>query len=262
MEIMLSPSLFRKEIRENTLKFIFGVLLLGTVALIITITATPASCPQSFFSLQDNMPGLETNLNEVAEKAQETLSSYFWNQWNVKGLPLIGILISIILGAGVFAQEKAKGTLFFLASTPLSRRNIYDTKVAAGLVLLFACIIGATLLLILFTSFYGISLPVLPFVIGAFLAFCGLAVIYQATIIFSILTDDPLKAGVASVLLSFLLSIPGLFEGGQKYSLLLQMQFRNSALEEPFSWFFFLLMAALFFALRHLGLWLCYREEI
>lgn len=245
---MLGRSLFRKEIRENTLKFIFGVLLLGTVALIITITAISASCPQNFFLQQDNMP--------------ETLSSYFWNQWSAKGLPLAGILVSIILGAGVFAQEKARGTLFFLASTPLSRRNIYDTKVAAGLVLLFACIIGTTLLLILFTSFYGISLPVLPFVIGAFLAFCGIAVIYQVTIIFSILTDDPLKAGVASVLLSFLLSIPGLFEGGQKYSLLLQMQSRNSALEEPFSWFFFLLMAALFFALRHLGLWLCYREEI
>jgi hypothetical protein len=262
MKIMLGRSLFRKEIRENTLKFLFGVLLLGALALIITTPAASGPYPQSFFSRQDNLPGMETNLDKSPETAQKTLFSHFWKQWNSKGLALAGILVSIILGAGVFAQEKAKGTLFFLASTPLSRRNIYDTKVAAGLVLLFACIIGTTLLLILFTSFYGISLPVLPFVIGAFSAFCGLAVIYQVTIIFSILTDDPLKAGAASAFLSSLLSIPGLFEGGQKYSLLLQMQSRNSTLEEPFSWFFFLLMAALFFALRHLGLWLCYREEI
>ncbi len=251
---MLSRSLYKKEMQENMVKFLFGVLLLGIIA-IVTALAIPAPQP-----LEEALPGVATG--ELAERLQLSITARLWDQWNVKGLTLIGTLVTIILAAGVFSQEKAKGTLFFLTSMPLSRRDIYDTKLAAGLTLLGACIMGTTLVFIFSTSLAGIFLPALPFFAGALSAFGVLAVLYQVTIIFSILTNDSIKAGAASALLCFLLSIPGWFEGGKYFSLLYQMQYRDCMLEEPFSWFFFLLMVALFFMLRHLGHWIWSREEI
>ena len=254
---MLSRSLYKKEIQENMMKFLFGILLLSIIAF---VTAW-ANFDSHLF--QDVLPGFtEAGRVELEERLQEHYEALLWDQWNVKRLTFIGTLVAILLGAGVFAQEKAKGTLFFLTSIPLSRNNIYDTKIAAGLTLLGICIMGSTLLLFLFTSLAGLFLPAFSFLAGALLAFCGLAVTYQVTVIFSLITNDPIKAGAGSALLYFLLSIPGWFEGTEKFSLLFQMQSRKSVLEEPFSWFFFLLMALIFLILRHLGQWLWSREEI
>ena len=222
---MLSRSLYRKEIQENTIKFLLGVLLLGVLAIVTALSISASQPPE------ETLPGIATG--ELAEKLQLSLTARLWDQWNVKGLTLIGTLVTIILGAGVFAQEKAKGTLFFLTSMPLSRRDIYDTKLAAGLTLLGACLMVTTLILIFSASFAGLSLPALPFLAGAFSAFGILAVLYQVTIICSILTNDAIKAGATSILLCFLLSIPGWFEGGKNFSLLYQMQSRDCVLEEP-----------------------------
>ena len=117
---MLSRSLYRKEIQENTIKFLLGVLLLGVLAIVTALSISASQPPE------ETLPGIATG--ELAEKLQLSLTARLWDQWNVKGLTLIGTLVTIILGAGVFAQEKAKGTLFFLTSMPLSRRDIYDTS--------------------------------------------------------------------------------------------------------------------------------------
>ncbi|WP_241078424.1 ABC transporter permease subunit [Natranaerofaba carboxydovora] len=59
-------------------------------------------------------------------------TTYIWSQWHGNNLVQIGAILSIILGMGVIAKETSKGTISFLVSKPVSRFEIFTTKVATG----------------------------------------------------------------------------------------------------------------------------------
>ena len=59
---------------------------------------------------------------------------------------------------GAFSNELSYGTALFLLSKPVTRREIYTTKVVAGILLLAVSVLGSTLLLALVAALKGFDL--------------------------------------------------------------------------------------------------------
>ena len=124
---MIHPALLAKEIRENRVKLIIFLVLLGAVALSLPLIFEPA---REFFQSIDLSPYIDPQaLNFISA----SFESFAWSQWTAKNLSQVGTLAAIVFGMGAFSNELSFGTALFLLSKPVTRREIYTTKVVAGI---------------------------------------------------------------------------------------------------------------------------------
>lgn len=259
---MVNEALFKKELKEARGRFLFCFLLLTAVA-IVSVLAYPR-LEELLSATSGESSGLIMGFSGVSslEITELSFSLYLWSQWSATYIYLLGILAAIIFSAGAFAQEKAHGTLVFLASTPLTRTTIYDSKALAGLTLLAICIFGSTVILLLISFAAGFALPALLFLASALIAFLGATIVYLFTLIFSMFTSDAVKAGISSLLLCMILAIPGWFPASREYSLFYHLQSWDLYYHNQFPLLFFLTMLLLAAALYRGGLILWQRLEI
>jgi|LFRM01.1.fsa_nt_gb ABC-2 type transport system permease protein len=253
---MIHPALLAKEIRENRVKLIIFLVLLGAVALSLPLIFEPA---REFFQSIDLSPYIDPQaLNFISA----SFESFAWSQWTAKNLSQVGTLAAIVFGMGAFSNELSYGTALFLLSKPVTRREIYTTKVVAGILLLAVSVLGSTLLLALVAALKGFDLDYGAFFVANLIAFAGLAVVYLGTVIFSVLIAEAVKAGVAAAFFWLLLSIPGYFAPTAELSIFYQIKaipywLNGQSAIVPLG--FFLVLAG---ALYEIGVWLWNRREI
>lgn len=154
----------------------------------------------------------------------ETYDNYIWSLWISRYLLSSLIFAALLLGSSSLAGEELYKTVLFLTGKPLSRREIYTTKTAAGLFLL-SVIAGLSSLIILIISLLkGYSLNISAVLLGVLIALTGSFTVYLGALLFSALTSHPLKALTAAALFWFLLFLPGFFAPSAWYSLLNYMK--------------------------------------
>ena len=185
---MINHSLLKKELLESRSKYLLSTLIMGLPAILSVI-----------LYLENGDHLLKVSFNQ-----------YIWS-WNGGILPVMGTVVAIVLGMGSFSLERAQGTVLFLLNTPLSRESIFRTKTFAGLLLLSGTLIVSVLLLFLTSRLFDYHLDFGPFIAVFVLTFMGLFFVFQLTVIFSVLTTDPVKAGVFSASCCFVLYAAGLF---------------------------------------------------
>jgi ABC-type transport system involved in multi-copper enzyme maturation permease subunit len=207
-----------KELRENRVKFVIMVVILGILGI---------SIPLLFDWTGNILRNLDLspfiNPGELSFIISD-YGNYAWSQWTAKNLTQLATLAAIVLGMGALAGEAAYGTAPFLLSKPLSRRRVYTTKIIAGAILLAGIVFGSTVIFILVSGLKCFAFDRGAFLVSSALAFGGAVVIYLGTAIFSVLIAEPVRAGVAAALFWILASLPGYFKSTAAYSIFFQMK--------------------------------------
>ncbi|MEW5921734.1 MAG: ABC transporter permease subunit [Bacillota bacterium] len=246
---MISPALFFKELVENRIKFWISFFILGVLAVIIPL----------LYAFAGNMLG-SINLSPYVNPGEisfilSSYPNYAWSQWTAKNLTQFASLAAIVLGMGALAGETAYGTAPFLLSKPLTRRQVYATKMAAGIFLLGLAIVASTFLLILVSAMKGYTLQAGPFIASAIVVYVGAAVIYLGTAVISTIIPDPVKAGVVAAIFWGLASVPGYFRGTVQYSIFYQMKAIRYWLQGEFPWLVLILWLGIGFLLFETGVY-------
>lgn len=257
MSKFINKSLCKKELKENKGKFLLCFLLFAAAAFFVVFIYQSENLLKGSVS-REAFPVLPV----AAETLYENFAYYAFSCWNARYSYQLGTLTAIILGAGAFSSERARNTLVFLSGTPLSRRAIFDTKAAVGLMYLSACVLGGIVFLIFGATFSGHVLPSGLFFAQTLVILAGLWVIYLVTLIFSLFSTDPVKTGAFSAFFWFVLSIPGWFSATKTYSIFYHMQSWSLFLERSFPWVFFASMVVLCAVLRLAGQILWSKEDI
>ncbi len=251
---MINHALFVKELVENRIKFWIALFVLGVIAVAIPLlfefTTELGRLDLSHFVDPGELSFILSNYN-----------NYAWSQWTAKNLTQLASLTAVVLGMGALAGESAYGTAPFLLSKPVSRRQVYTTKVVAGIFLLGIAIYVSTFILILVSSMQGYALQVGPFIASTFVVFAGGAVIYLGTALISTLIPDPVKAGVVAGLFWALLSVPGFFRATAHYSIYYQMKAIPYWLQGVFPWFVMLVLLGLGYMLLETGVYYWKRKD-
>ncbi len=251
---MINHALFVKELVENRIKFWIAMFILAVIAVSIPL----------LFDLTKELESMD--LSRFVDPGQlsfilSNYHNYAWSQWTAKNLTQFASLAAIILGMGALAGESAYGTAPFLLSKPLSRRQVYTTKAAAGIFLLGIAIYVSTFILILVSSMQGHALQVGPFIASTFVVFAGAVVIYLGTALISTLIPDPVKAGVVAGLFWGLVSVPGFFRGTVHYSIYYQMKAVPYWLQGVFPWFVMFVLLGVGYMLFETGVYYWKRKD-
>jgi len=215
---VINLALLAKELRENRVKFVIMLAILGILGSSIPLLFTWTG---NILRNLDLSPFIDPG---ALSFIISDYGNYAWSQWTAKNLTQLATLAAIVLGMGALAGEAAYGTAPFLLSKPLSRRRIYTTKIIAGAVLLAGIVFGSTGIFILVSGLKGFAFDRGAFLVSSAIAFGGAMVIYLGTAIFSVLIAEPVRAGVASALFWILASLPGYFKSTAAYSVFFQMK--------------------------------------
>jgi len=136
---------------------------------------------------------------------------YLWANWYGKNLYQNLTVIALILGAGAVAGERARGTLPFLLTLPVSRRQVVTAKLVAGSVVLAACTVIPTVGVWVASPWLGGQSAPQGFLLGMPLAWAGSLVVLGLAMLVSVFAEDGVRAGVVAGLLCLVLAVPGWF---------------------------------------------------
>lgn len=215
---MINLSLFGKELRENRVKFYLCFAVLGIFAVVLPLIFEPT---RSFFG---RIIWPDGNLQQQLEFIAASYNNYAWSQWTAKNLTQLATVAAIVLGMGAISAELSYGTALFLLSKPITRREVYTTKAAAGLFLLALCVLGATLIFMIVSILKGFNLDYAAFFMASLITYAGAVLIYLGTAVFSVLLAEPVRVGVAAALFWLLASMPGYFRATVECSIFYQMK--------------------------------------
>jgi len=186
---MISSPLFVKELKEAKWKIITGLLITGI---------TGASLP----FLVDYL-GVFLEQMAMPEWARSILGQqlgnyplYLWSNWYGKNLLQFSVAFAVIIAGPLIAGERARNTLEFLASRPLSRVQIILTKAAAGSVSLGVIILVSTVITLVASYAAARPVPVAWFMSGLLPQYAGALVFFNLALMLSVRSDDGLKAAV------------------------------------------------------------------
>lgn len=194
----MNTAVFLKEIREARWK-----LIVGTVVLTVFGIALPF-----IFSIIDELmlqipPGFERLMQP---EMLDNYTIFLWSQWNAKNLYQFGTLLAILLGMSTIAGEVANQTMSFLLTRPLSRKEVFLSKVAAGVLLLTLAVLLSTSFMLAAASIVTAQVVEAGIItVATLVTWLGLIAIYLLTVFISTIIDDPVKAGgiTAVVLVGF-----------------------------------------------------------
>lgn len=225
--------LWRKELKENRWKLALNTALLAILAVVTAV---------AYDYLRSLMASSEASA-EVPEMFRNSLvaqlgdyRTYIWMGWYGKSFYQFGAILAIIVGMGLFSSEAARGTVSFLLARPFSREEVFAVKFAAGAVALAVPALIATLLIVPTARIAGHAVSAALLLEGFPVAFSGVLVIFALSVVFSVLIDEPVKAGAASASVALLLSIPSWFESARHFSVFVQMQALPVLNGEAFPW--------------------------
>jgi len=237
-------TLFRKELREVRWKLIVGV---GIAVL------TGAFLPYGFDIIRGSIQFMGeipwfSGIQQQLEAQAADYRLYLWANWYGKNLPQYLMVIAAITGGALLAGEKASGTDQFLLSRPVSRKQVFAAKYAAGATVIAATVLAGTLGSLAAWSLIGRSVSWTWFLSGMPAQILGGLFLLSLAMIFSVLVDDALKAGVFSfavmVVLTILESVPPL-RGRLVFGMMAAGRSFSSGLPTPLPLFILAAAAAL-----------------
>ncbi len=217
-------ALVRKELLQMRWMLVVGLIFGLALAAIVVVT---------FHYMEQVVAEIPTELMELLAQHEVTrellfifgdYTDYVWSQWNAKNLYQAGALLAIVMAASQFAGEVSRRTIGFYLSRPVTRREGFIAKVAAGMILLLLVLGGATILIWGASALIGLTAE-WGRLWGAFLiSLVWLGTYYLAGCIISILSREPVAAGVMIGVAGIVLSLPGLSALTRDFSLFYQMR--------------------------------------
>ncbi|HEX6477563.1 MAG TPA: ABC transporter permease [Ktedonobacteraceae bacterium] len=136
--------------------------------------------------------------------------SYVWSQWFSKNGPEILAILAAVLGASLIASEVNKGTIFFLLSKPVSRDRVLLTKYLVSALILLEVMLLSGVAILVAAAIVGHPQNVGGVLISTVLLWLGMLFVLGLALLFSVLFHDVLRPLIFSLLLTLLLSVPGL----------------------------------------------------
>ncbi len=221
---MVIKNLVIKEIRHLKWFIVIGLVLNAGLA-VLTVTTF-----HYFGQITRDLPGELLDILVEYEIARELLlifgdySLYIWSQWNAKNLFQLASLFAIIIAALQFAGEVNKNTMGFYLTRPVTRKEGYLGKAAAGLLLILLVFGGSTLFFWITSLFMGFEADWGRLLAALMISLVWIAVFYLLAGIVSMLNKEPVFAGVMAAAIGVVLSVPGLFEVSRAYSIFYQMR--------------------------------------
>jgi ABC-type transport system involved in multi-copper enzyme maturation permease subunit len=200
-----------KELIDARWKAIIGGIVAAITVLLGTFTFDLVKNALNSSSLS-NVPSI---LGDYVSRLSN-YDSYIWSQnYNVTGnTGLILIIVALLLGSSLIANEVSKGTIFLLLSRPLSRDQILLTKYGVGAVVLLVMNIFVGLVLTVGTVIAGHSVDLAGVVVSQLLFWLGTLFVLGISTLFSVMFSDVLRPLALTVGVVLVLSLPGFFPNG------------------------------------------------
>ncbi len=196
-----------KEIIEARWKAIIGG------ALAIVAAATLASTYDLLKNALPNPNGAKQTPAQTQALIQQILGNYdffAWSQWFSKNGPELLAILAAVLGATLISSEVSKGTIYFLLSKPVSRVRVLLTKyLVSAAILLVVTLLGSVALLVA-AAIVGHPQSVGGVLLSTGLLWLGELFVLGLALLFSTLFKDVLRPLVGALLVTIILSIPGL----------------------------------------------------
>ncbi len=199
-----------KELIEARWKTIIG----GVVA--VVAAAALASTYQLIKNLLagqvtgDAAQQIPAQLQGTIQQLTGSYDGYIWSQWFSKNGPEILAILAAVLGASLIASEVSKGTIFFLLSKPVSRDRVLLTKYLVSALILLGVLLLSSVAILIAAAIVGHPQQVGGVLISTILLWLGMLFVLGLALLFSVLFHDVLRPLIFSLLLTLLLSIPGL----------------------------------------------------
>jgi len=213
-------NLLLKELKERRWMLIIGFLFFIATGIIVIISHNIMSS-----LIIDELPvilgeasGFLANMLQESVAMFQNHTRYFWSQWHAKNLLQAGTVFSIIIGMGLISRETSHGTIGYLVSKPISKKQIYIIKAVTGIIILYSVIILSTIISVIFALIQGLEIDVSKIFIGLVPILIGLLPVYLTAAYFSNKFDDSVKAGLFTAVLWGALSIFGIFSRTQNLS--------------------------------------------
>jgi len=205
------------------------------------------------------LPG---DLGELFRQQLADYRVYLWANWYAKNLYQNLTVIALILGAGAVAGERSRGTLPFLLTLPVTRRQVITAKVVAGAAVLAACTVVPTLAVWASSPWLGGQRAFGTFLLGMPTAWAGALVVLAVAMLASVFTEDVVKAGIAATVACLVLAVPGWFRSSYRLSIFWHMKGFPIVMGQGFPWVSLLVLLALAFLLLWAGAVLVARRDL
>ncbi|MEW6621972.1 MAG: ABC transporter permease subunit [Bacillota bacterium] len=221
---MVFRNLLAKELRQLRWIAIIGLLLSAGLAVVMVAAFRYVT------QIVDELPPELFEILARYDAAREFMtifgnySLYVWSQWNAKNLYQFGSMMVIIIAAVQFAGEVSKKTMGFYLTRPITRNQGFLAKCAAAALLLLVVVCGGIFFIWLISHFLGYSVEWGRLVVATVVTFTWLMVFYLLSAIISILSREPVPAGVIAGISGMALSLPGLFAPIRQFSIFYQMR--------------------------------------
>ncbi len=189
-------ALLKKEFKENFVKFVVETVLLVGVAISLF--------PFGYRLTQQINPNLFNSIKVIGNAENffaklKDINFFVYSQWFGKNLFEMALLFAVVNAVGIIAGETERKTAVFLFSRPISRVRIFLAK--------FIVVIFYTLLPVVLSTYLIIPLShSIPQKINLILmnkllfqSLVATSVAISLTIVFSVLINDRVKAGIASL---------------------------------------------------------------
>ena len=151
-------------------------------------------------------------------------SLYLWSQWNAKNLYQLASIFAIIIAATQFAGEVSKNTMSFYLTRPVTRRDGFLGKIAAGLLVFIFIFGGGTIIFMVTSSIMGYEADWARLSVALGISLTWVAVYYLLACIVSTLNREPIMAGIVAGVIGLFLSLPGIFAVSRSFSIFYQMR--------------------------------------
>ena len=221
---MRFKTLIFKELNQMRWIMVIGLLFGVSLAVIVTVT---------FSYLADIVAEIPSELLDLLAQYEITremlfifkdYSVYLWSQWHAKNLYQAGALLGIIMAASQFAGEVSRRTMGFYLTRPISRRQGYLGKVAAGTLLLLIFSLAGLAATWIASVVIGLSADWPKLISALLLTLIWINSYYLLGCAVSVLNREPVTAGVITGLAGVLLSLPGLYAPIRHLSIFYQMR--------------------------------------
>lgn len=199
-----------KEFIEARWKAIIGgvVAVLAATALASTydLIKNMLAGPLAGKATQQIPPQLQGQVQQLTG----SFDGYVWSQWFTKNGPEILAILAAVLGASLIASEVNKGTIFFLLSKPVSRNRVLLTKYLVSALILLGVTLLSGVAILVAAAIVGHPQNVGGVLISTILLWLGMLFVLGLALLFSVLFHDVLRPLIFSLLITLLLSVPGL----------------------------------------------------
>lgn len=153
---------------------------------------------------------IPSQLQGAMQQVTGSYDGYLWSQWFSKNGPEILAILAAVLGASLIASEVNKGTIFFLLSKPVSRDRVLLTKYLVSACILLGVLLLSSAAMLIAAAVVGHPQNVGGVLISTLLLWLGMLFVLGLALLFSVLFHDVLRPLIFALLLTLLLSIPGM----------------------------------------------------